>query len=196
MKKKANSYTLFFVITLLLAWAAGLILFAVSTTRMTPVLTDERTDAIIVLTGGSRRINTGLQLFAEGKSDQLFISGVNSGVSLNDIENMHKGSELPECCISIGYQANNTMNNAAESRLWLQSGNFHTIRLVTSNYHLNRALLEFHHSMPDLKILVHPVKEYDDWSQGFWKKVTIEYNKTLVTWLRQRFEALDILNGN
>src|SRR3989339_2162835 len=115
MKKKANSYTLFFVITLLLAWAAGLILFAVSTTRMTPVLTDERTDAIIVLTGGSRRINTGLQLFAEGKSDQLFISGVNSGVSLNDIENMHKGSELPECCISIGYQANNTMNNAAES---------------------------------------------------------------------------------
>ena len=43
------------------------------------------TDAIVVLTGGSLRLPSGIALLREGKGDKLFVSGVNQGVNLEDL---------------------------------------------------------------------------------------------------------------
>ena len=60
-------------------WLAGLIFFLVSiqlSARPVEVLPD-RVDAIIVLTGGSGRIEAGVSLLRSGRGDRLYISGVN-----------------------------------------------------------------------------------------------------------------------
>ena len=57
-----------------LLWFAGLLWIA------TPPAGDARaarTDAIVVLTGGSLRLQSGIDLLREGKGGKLFVSGVN-----------------------------------------------------------------------------------------------------------------------
>ena len=63
-------------------WLAGLLWFA------TPPAGESRvspTDAIVVLTGGSQRVQSGIELLREGKGRKLFVSGVNQQVDLEDL---------------------------------------------------------------------------------------------------------------
>ncbi len=179
--------TLFIAAGLFALWLAGLVYFVSFVITATPELANERTDAIIVLTGGRNRVNTGLTLFAEGKSPYLLISGVNPGVSLDNIRAMHVDPPpLPECCIVAGYRATNTRANATESENWIKGNNFTSIRLITSDYHIPRAMTEFRHLMPQLKIIRHPIKEYPLRSYRFWSTAFGEYHKTLLTWIWHR----------
>src|SRR6266403_2554791 len=63
-------------------WFAGLVWFA---TVPSAEAGTEPTDAIVVLTGGSQRLNSGIALLREGKGRKLFISGVNHNVDLEDL---------------------------------------------------------------------------------------------------------------
>ena len=60
------------------AWALGFVSFA-STLPQEPPDESITTDAIVVFTGGSLRLEAGLQLLAAGKARKLFISGVHRG---------------------------------------------------------------------------------------------------------------------
>lgn len=163
----------------LIFWTAGFVSFAVNI-RSLPRPDDQNTDAIIVLTGGPDRINRGLDLLEAKRAKYLFISGVNTKVSSDQLVSMwHKDLHHKPCCIILGHEAQNTYENAAEARDWIRLNNVHSIRLVTTDYHMVRAMLEFESVLPDIEI--HP---YALPSKMNLPLIAGEYNKTMFTLLR------------
>jgi uncharacterized SAM-binding protein YcdF (DUF218 family) len=138
-----------------LSWLGGLLWFA------TPPTADTRaaaTDAIVVLTGGSLRVQSGIDLLREGKGRKLFVSGVNQQVDLDDL--LGVSGHAPDwalCCIVLGHQADDTFGNAQETAQWIRRQGFRSLRLVTAWYHMPRSLLEFDRAMPEIDIVAHPV---------------------------------------
>jgi len=116
------------------------------------------TDAIVVLTGGRFRLESGLDLLEAGKARKLFISGVNQHVDREAI--MRAFGPLPEsatCCIVLGHAADNTEGNARETAAWMRQEDYRSLRLVTNWYHMPRSRLEFARAMPEATIVPHPV---------------------------------------
>ncbi len=173
-----------------IVWLLGYFYFAYQISHMD--IPDERTtkpDAIIVVTGGSQRINKGLDLLKAEYTDNVFISGVHKKVTLNTLFDMWDGYEKGNrpCCITLGHAASNTWENALETRLWVSSQeNIKTLWLITSNYHMPRALVELHAAMPDLDIIAYPVDSEVTMTEqgGFFRVSFREYNKTLLTYVR------------
>ncbi|MFM2041854.1 MAG: hypothetical protein RLY86_430 [Pseudomonadota bacterium] len=143
---------------LLLVWLAGLVAFAAGLERQPPADTRMRTDAIVVLTGGSERLAAGFALLADDRGGKLFISGVYRGVDVRDLMRMSR--QVPddlECCIVLGHTATDTEGNAVETARWMREEGFTSLRLVTANYHMPRSLVEFRRALPGVEIVPHPV---------------------------------------
>ncbi len=171
---------------------AGLVRFAI------PPAAENRaapTDAIIVLTGGSLRLQSGVELMREGKARALFVSGVNRRVGLDEL--LRVSGAAPHwlsCCIAIGYQAENTEGNAQEAARWMRRRGYRSLRLVTAWYHMPRSLLEFARAMPDITIVPHPV--FPEWAgephswawHGMAALLIGEYAKYLAVLLRSVVE--------
>lgn len=183
------------VILLAGVWGAGLFRYAdaIPTDVSQP---DLKTDAIVVLTGGSGRLDEGLSLLEQGRAKRLFISGVYKGV---DMENLLKAyrknpSDL-NCCVDIG-RAEDTITNAVETRDWVRSNGITSVRLVTSAYHMPRAVLEFEHALSGADLVEHPVfpphVKQDRWWAwpGTTGLIVGEYNKFLMAWVRHRLLGL------
>lgn len=198
-------WTLTFVIGFSFLWLAGFGLFLEYVRGMQPQNPAEPTDAIIVLTGGAQRVNKGLDLLSTGQAKKLFITGVNGHVSLQEIMNLWKRPIIQkdnnDCCIVLDHRARNTIQNARETREWARKEKIKKLRLVTSDYHMPRARLEFHENMPGTTILAWPVKAYDTEGRtgDFVRLAFGEYNKTLLTlvkiyllpdWAQSRVEPL------
>lgn len=198
-------WALTFLVGLSFLWLAGFGLFLEYVRGIQPQNPAQPTDAIIVLTGGAQRVNKGLDLLSTGQGKKLFITGVNGHVSLQEIMGLwrrpiiHKDDD--DCCIVLDHEARNTIQNARETQIWAQKENIKTIRLVTSDYHMPRARLEFHQNMPGADILVWPVKAHNDQDEmaDFIRLAFGEYNKTLLTlvkfyvmpdWARRKVEPL------
>ena len=149
------------------------------------------TDAIVVLTGGSGRLERGFELLREGKGKKLFVSGVNRHVELAAL--LHAARIAPAsaaCCIVLGHHADNTRENARETARWMRSEGYKSLRLVTAWYHMPRSLLEFARAMPDVEIVPHPVFPEEFKPNRWWTErgnallVLREYGKYLATLLR------------
>lgn len=176
---------------LALSWLAGLIWFVGQIPR-TVDDPERRTDAIVVLTGGSLRLETGFHLLSRNMAGKLFVSGVEKGVPFDDLLAVSDLTpEDMECCITLGYMANDTGSNAVESAAWIRANGLTSIRLVTSGYHMPRSLLEFRRILPQLEIVPHPVFPdrvmLDDWWRrpGTSSLVIAEYNKYLLSAARR-----------
>jgi len=178
-----------------LLWIAGLIRFADSIPRS---IEDpaRHTDAIIVLTGGSGRLEEGLNLLEMDMAQRLFISGVYQGVDVKALFRMfQRNPRHLETRVGIG-TATNTLGNATETAQWIADKGFNSMRLVTASYHMPRSLLEFKHAMPNARITAHPVfpahvkvEEWWAW-RGTAQLIAGEYNKYLFAWLRQQTEMI------
>jgi uncharacterized SAM-binding protein YcdF (DUF218 family) len=148
------------------------------------------TDAIVVLTGGRQRLETGLELLAAGKAGKLFVSGVNPAVDRDTLlRALGPTAKREACCIVLGHAADNTAGNALETAAWMQQEGYRSLRLVTSWYHIHRSLLEFGRAMPRARVIVHPVFAPEGEPEGWrgWlaagRIVFAEYNKFLAAWL-------------
>jgi uncharacterized SAM-binding protein YcdF (DUF218 family) len=168
-------------------WAAGLVWFV----RTMPHSQDwvSQADAVVVLTGGDHRIDTGIDLLSKGLGKRLFISGVHQDVKIDAFIRLKKLPKEWVNLIELGYQSTNTLENAKETAEWVKSRNFSSIRLVTSNYHLRRSYLEFKTYLPHTKIILHPVETNKFTNERWWEKnnllfITIEYNKYLEAFVR------------
>ena len=184
--KKAALTTLL----ILLVWVGGFFAFIGMTLSSSPKGIDETTDAIVVLTGGKNRIQEGLQLFANGRATHLFISGVFKDVTRSEILSLWTGEHaLPPCCVTLGYNATSTAQNAQETREWLEEQDYSSIRLVTGNYHMPRSLMELSHALPGIDIYPHPVKQPDlsVKSEWYWRLMFMEYHKYLYRWIQLLF---------
>lgn len=140
-----------------LVWTAGLAAFAFSI----PTSPTDRTtvvDAIVVLTGGSERLEEGLALLEAGLGRKLLVSGVAEGLTLAEVIGDFKPSpEKLACCVELGHTAANTAGNASEAAHWMAREGFTSLRLVTGSYHMPRSLLEFRRAMPATMIIADPV---------------------------------------
>lgn len=185
-------YTLRFFIVVFVGgglWLAGLVLF----TGLIPSSVQDKesaTDGIVIFTGGKTRIHVALSLFESGKGRFLLISGVNPDSTLPQMI-----SGLPhKSRITLGYEARDTVGNAAETALWAYKNNIKSIRLITSNYHMPRSLFELRRTLPDVKILPHPVVAKSFLESKWWlepKTLTLvvqEYNKFLFAFVKRFFE--------
>lgn len=173
-----------------MAWAGGFLVYVT-------VVPDEvpdpvrKTDAIVVLTGGSGRVDQGLRLLNDKRADRMFVSGVYRGVGVEDLLAAQADStQSAPCCVSLGYDAVSTRGNAEETAAWMADKDIGSLRLVTAAYHMPRSLLEFRRVMPDVTIVPHPVfpehVKHDAWWRwpGSAALLAREYNKLLVTLLR------------
>jgi len=177
-------------------WFAGLLLFVWNIADFAELSFDAlgETDGIVVLTGGSERLGAGLQLLEAGKGKKLFISGVHPGLTLEHLtagQNVPK--ELRACCIILGHEAASTMGNAEETLTWMTLEDYHSLRLVTSNYHMPRSLLIFRAAMPGIGITPYPVTPDSVKLHSWWKRpgtaslLVTEYDKYLFAALRLWF---------
>jgi uncharacterized SAM-binding protein YcdF (DUF218 family) len=180
-------------IVLACLWLAGLVAFvrAIPTEVADPA---SETDAIVVLTGGSLRVQSGLALLAQGKARKLFVSGVYRGVDVGELLRVSRQSpESLACCITLGHTADSTLGNALETAAWMRQEDFRSLRLVTANYHMPRSLLEFTRAMPGLAIIPHPVFPEISRDGRWWSHPTSlglvlgEYDKYLVALARPFF---------
>jgi uncharacterized SAM-binding protein YcdF (DUF218 family) len=159
---------------LLLLYALGYAAFAV----LLPKAGDERrTDGIVVLTGGAKRLERGLDLLEQGKARRMLISGVERTVRPVELAQRYgKNQDLFECCIDLGREAVDTRSNAEETSRWLRKQKFGTVRLVTTDWHMPRAGFELARQAGD------EVEVYPDAIQSNPRFATLfkEYNKYLL----------------
>ena len=130
-------------------YALGFALFAV--TLATPAAADApRVDAIIAITGGKGRIEHGARLLAEGKGKRLLIAGADPSVRKEDLVRRIGGKKkLFDCCVDLGSESVDTRSNAEEAKRWLERRKYKSLRLVTSDWHMRRALYDFHRQLGD-----------------------------------------------
>jgi len=171
-----------------IALAAGFIDFADSAAgaRMPA---DPRAEGIVVLTGGSARIDRALDLLVEGRGQRLLISGVNPAVSEQTLAQALGGASgvALECCVDLGHAARDTIGNAIETRKWAERQHFSSLLVVTSDYHMRRSMAELASAMPDMRLLAVPINNPDLNLVDWWKEphtfalLAREYGKYLLT---------------
>lgn len=175
-------------------WLQGLLWFVNSLPRETGD-TKTPTDAIVILTGGSERLGSAIDLLDHKLARELFISGVGKDATIEAIL-AQSDTKLPDNMaqllprITLGYEAEDTKGNAVESANWLRKKGYRSVRLVTANYHIPRSMLEFRQQLPHIKIIPNPVFSnnviLDHWwdYSGTRKLLISEYHKYLAVKLR------------
>ncbi len=130
------------IVILVLLWAVGLWAFADRVDRLTTPDEVAPADGVVALTGGSVRIAAAMKLLEDGKGTRLLISGVNRIASPADIRDVAKATQrYYSCCVDLGFQATSTVGNARETAGWARAHNFHSLIIVTSDFHMPRAML-------------------------------------------------------
>jgi uncharacterized SAM-binding protein YcdF (DUF218 family) len=174
----------------------GFVGFAERIARATPPV-DPHADAIVVLTGGSARIDGALQLLAEHRATRLLISGVNPRVNSSDLARLVGGDLRDDlaCCVDLGHDAIDTIGNAAETRSWAKERGFSSLIVVTSDYHMPRSMTELAGAMPDVELIPFPVSNPDLRFADWWRDpptlalLVREYGKYLLAKARRLLPA-------
>jgi uncharacterized SAM-binding protein YcdF (DUF218 family) len=157
------------------------------------VMINEKADGIVVLTGGADRVADAIGLLADGRGRRLLITGVNRTTSGDEISRLlphHRA--LFSCCVDLGHSALNTEGNAMEARRWAQGQGFRSLIVVTSWYHMPRAMTELGRQLPDADLIAFPVvterlRAEPWWSSLFTARLLIsEYLKYVLTQVRVR----------
>jgi uncharacterized SAM-binding protein YcdF (DUF218 family) len=158
----------------LLAYLIGYALFAVLLPRPAG---DERTEAIVVLTGGTGRLDRGFELMQRSLSRQMLISGVARTVRPEELATAYNVEpSLFACCITLGREAFDTRSNADEVAHWLERRHVRSIRLVTNDLHMRRAQYELRKRVgSEVSIVSDAVP-----TQPGFRQIFIEYNKYLL----------------
>jgi uncharacterized SAM-binding protein YcdF (DUF218 family) len=139
---------------LLLLYALGFVLFAFTLGRPATA-TASPTDAAVVLTGGSGRIEHAVDVLREGKAKRLLVAGVDPSVTKKDLAPRVAGSQKwLKCCVDLGSESVDTRSNAEEAGRWLARHGFKSVRLITSDWHMRRARYEFDKVLAGKYVLV------------------------------------------
>jgi len=167
--------------------AAGFLWFAFHIANEEPLLDRAAADGIVALTGGASRINDAVELLASGRGRRLLITGVAPTTNTAELIRLAPESERWfGCCIDLDYSAVNTVGNAAETRRWARARGFRSLVVVTSGYHMPRAMLEIAHRLPDVTLIPFPVVSAQSRAERWWsnagtaKILAFEYLKFIV----------------
>ena len=126
-------------------------------------------DGIAVLTGGVARIDEAMKLLTLQKAKRLLITGVNRTTSTEELKQLaSQGDQLFSCCVDIDKEARNTIDNATETSQWVAQHHYTSIIVVTSNYHMPRALAELGRVMPGVTLIPYSVVDNNVHLDRWW----------------------------
>lgn len=133
--------------SILLLWMLGFIWFAIFLPQPAEL---DSTDGVVVLTGGPKRIDRGLEILEKKKARRMLISGVDLDVKPAELAAEYKRPmKLFNCCIDLGFRAVDTRSNALETARWVARNKVKSLRVVTHDWHMRRGLLELKIALPD-----------------------------------------------
>ena len=126
-------------------------------------------DGIAVLTGGASRIDKAMKLLTQQKARRLLITGVNRTTSTEELKQLaSQGDQLFSCCVDIDKEARNTIDNATETSQWVARNHYTSVIVVTSNYHMPRALAELARVMPGVTLIPYSVVDNNVHLDRWW----------------------------
>jgi len=126
-------------------------------------------DGIAVLTGGAARIDEAMKLLTQQKAKRLLITGVNRTTSTEELKQLaSQGDQLFSCCVDIDKEARNTIDNATETSQWVARNHYTSVIVVTSNYHMPRALAELARVMPGVTLIPYSVVDNNVHLDRWW----------------------------
>lgn len=181
-----------------LMWLVGLFAFAERVRSLTPAPEPARADAIVALTGPSaERVNAAIRLLEQDKGRRVLISGVNRDVRRQELRALTPGSSrLFNCCVDLGFEAENTVGNAQEIAAWARAKHYDSLIVVTSDYHMPRSLLEIRGAAPGVKLIPYAVSTPSLDNSRWWRaavtarRMTLEYMKYLAVLGREGMHRL------
>jgi uncharacterized SAM-binding protein YcdF (DUF218 family) len=192
---------LFGGIALVFVAALGFVSFADGLPR-DETRVNAKADGIVVLTGGASRIVDAIELLASGHGKRLLISGVHPSTTPEELTRVIPDFErLLGCCIDLGHQATNTIGNAVETARWVREKNFKSIIVVTSGWHMPRALIEIENELPEVQLVPYPVISERMRENAWWsdaptvRLLLIEYVKYIASMIRVRFDHIAVADG-
>ena len=170
-----------------LMWLVGLFAFAERVRGLTPPPEPARADAIVALTGPSaERVNAAIRLLEQDKGQRVLISGVNREVRRQELRALTPGSNrLFNCCVDLGFEAEDTVGNAQEIAAWAEAKGYDSLIVVTSDYHMARALTEIRAAAPGVALTAYAVETPSLDNSRWWRaavtarRMTLEYMKYL-----------------
>jgi uncharacterized SAM-binding protein YcdF (DUF218 family) len=193
--------------TAALVFAGGFVFFLQGLER-TDAPHMKRADAIVALTGGAERISDAVDRLRNGNGARLLISGVAYDVTRERLAGKAPSvREWLRCCIDLGHAARTTVGNAKETRHWAALNGYRSLIVVTSSYHMPRAMIELKRQLPDVELYPAPVVTEKLKALDFWRHpellrtIGLEYAKFIVayvraslTWTRPAGEISDASN--
>lgn len=148
--------------------SAGFVQFAANISTDEPRL-DSVADGVVVLTGAAARIPDAMELLATSRGKRLLITGVHRATTAPEIARLTPIYEKWfTCCVDLDRSALNTLGNAIETRRWAREKDFHSLIVVTSNWHMPRAMAEISHQLPDVKLIPFPVVAEKAKAETWW----------------------------
>lgn len=186
------------LLILVMIWFVGLLAFTSRVDQSTPAQEPPVSDGVVVLTGASNvRLEQATKLLEAGKGKRLLISGVNREASRDDVLGVTKAVRpIYDCCVDLGYAAADTIGNASESAEWAKAKDYHSLIIVTADYHMPRSMLELHAAMPGVTLHPYPVVTESLNAHRWWKggtsarRMIVEYCKYLAILGREAFLKL------
>jgi len=185
-----------------IGFMVGLVGFVafLSQLRNGDVTPSTKADGIVVLTGGSSRVADALDLLSNGFGKRLLISGVHPTNGISNIQRSlpDNNQRLLACCVDLDRSATDTRGNAVETRRWVRKQGFHSLIVVTSNYHMPRALVELSYELPDVELIPFSVigERWRDeawWTSGTTLRLLLsEYVKFIAAEARARLAHIGI----
>ena len=156
---------------------------------------------IVILTGGTNRIKDGLKIIEDFKKSKktnykILVSGTGMGFTKSSLKKKlgpNFNPKLIQCCVDLDSVSKNTFTNASETFKWTRKNDIKEFILITSNYHMPRAILEFKNIMPKLKIYTYAIipkkHNIENWLNSYetFNLIFTEYCKYIFASLRIRF---------
>lgn len=161
----------------LVLWFGGFLWFTLTLARDAPVAL--ATDAVVVLTGGPRRLARGVEVLTVGSAQRMLVSGVNPGVTDTALAAAVAAPRgLFDTKVDLGFAAIDTRSNAEETTAWMVRHRYRSLRLVTSAPHMRRARLELVARLPRTIAILPDAVPVDP--EG--PSLAREYNKFVLRW--------------
>jgi uncharacterized SAM-binding protein YcdF (DUF218 family) len=102
-------------------------------------------------------VELALQLLEEGRADRLLISGVGRAATFAELAHRAGVAVALAPRVTLGRAALSTRGNAAETAEWAEAHAIGSLIVVTSFYHMPRAMAEMSRTLPDVALYAMPV---------------------------------------